>query len=114
MTCLGNNLSRCLSAGDQPFCSLCVHVLHFVSVSLHVRVVHVVVKMYLSVSGLPFCFFSVHKCSIFVRDTPCEQFAVVMINDCQDVLGEWKYSLYLCSQIGATPQWDVVSLISGS
>ena len=85
--------------------------LHFVSVSLHVRVVHiVVVKMYLSVSDLLFCFFSVRKCSIFV----CEQFAVVMINDCQDVLGEWKYSLYLCSQRGATPQWDVVLLIPGS
>ena len=38
---LGNNLPRCLSAGAQPFCSLCVHVLHFVSVSLHVRVVHI-------------------------------------------------------------------------
>ena len=57
---------------------------------------------------------SVRKCSIFVRNTPCEQFAVVVINDCQDVLGEWKYSLYLCSQRGATPQWDVISLISGS
>ena len=42
-------------------CSLCVHVLHFVSVSLHVRVVHIQCcqDVLLSVSDLPFCSFSV-------------------------------------------------------